>query len=208
MARIAYRYFRSDSQYDVAAFTVHKGRAVADTFEGLPLLPFEDLDQDYAPDRVAMFVAVGFTKVNRARRAVYEECKRKGYELVSYVSSRALFVDQRVYGDNCFILEANVIQTGARIGNDVTLWSGNHVGHDALIGDHCFISSHVVISGHVAIEENCFVGVNATIRDRVRVARDCVIGAGALIMRDTQPGQVYAVRGTPAAPLKSSDLDL
>jgi len=31
------------------------------------------------------------------------------------------------------------------IGNNVTLWSGNHIGHDAMIDDHGFITSHVVI---------------------------------------------------------------
>ena len=36
-----------------------------------------------------------------------------------------------------------------RIGNDVVLWSGNHIGHDSTIGDHCFIASHVVVSGNV-----------------------------------------------------------
>jgi len=163
----------------------------------------------YPSDEVGLFVAIGFKNVNRVRRAVYEECKANGYELVSYVSSKALIVDDDVsIGDNCFILEANVVQTGARIGNDVVLWSGNHIGHDAVIGDHCFLSSHVVVSGHVVVEENCFIGVNATIRDRVRIARDCVVGAGALIMRDTAPGEVYAVRGTSVAPIKSSELSL
>jgi sugar O-acyltransferase (sialic acid O-acetyltransferase NeuD family) len=146
--------------------------------------------------------------VNQARREVYFECKAAGYRLVSYVSSKALVLEDVPIGENCFVLEGNVIQPGVKIGNDVILWSGNHIGHDATIGDHCFVSSHVVISGHVVIEENCFLGVNATIRDRVRIARDCVVGAGALIMRDTIPGAVYAVRGTRAAPMKSSELDL
>jgi acyl-[acyl carrier protein]--UDP-N-acetylglucosamine O-acyltransferase len=31
--------------------------------------------------------------------------------------------------ENCFILEDNTIQPHAQIGANVTLWSGNHVGH-------------------------------------------------------------------------------
>ena len=50
-------------------------------------------------------------------------------------------------GENCFIFEDNTIQPFVKIGDDVVLWSGNHIGHHAEIGDHCFISSHVVISG-------------------------------------------------------------
>ena len=67
------------------------------------------------------------------------------------MSSRCSFLTQYPHGDNCFILEDNTVQPFVRIGSNVTLWSGNHIGHDSTIGDHCFISSHVVVSGHVDI---------------------------------------------------------
>ena len=38
-----------------------------------------------------MFVAIGFSGVNRARREVYEQCKARGYELISYVNSKATY---------------------------------------------------------------------------------------------------------------------
>jgi sugar O-acyltransferase (sialic acid O-acetyltransferase NeuD family) len=146
--------------------------------------------------------------VNKARAGVYERCKDRGYELISYVNSRATRWGALEIGDNCFVLEENVIQPNVRIGDDVILWSGNHVGHDSEIGDHCFIASHAVISGNVRIGPYCFVGVNATVRDGVTVAPECVIGAGAVIMRDTERGGVYSVRGTQAADKRSWDLDL
>ena len=144
--------------------------------------------------------------MNRARRQVYELCKQKGYELISYVSSRADRAAEVELGDNVFVFENNVLQPFVRIGCNVILWSGNHIGHDATIEDHCFIASHAVISGHVTIGESSFVGVNATIRDGVNVAADCVIGAGALIMEDTERGGVYPVRGTEQIGKKSWDL--
>jgi acetyltransferase-like isoleucine patch superfamily enzyme len=88
------------------------------------------------------------------------------------------------------------------------LWSGNHIGHDTTIGNHCFIASHAVISGGVTIGDYCFVGVNATFRDGVTVAPRCVIGADALIMKDTEEGGVYAVRGTDALEKKSWEVNL
>jgi sugar O-acyltransferase (sialic acid O-acetyltransferase NeuD family) len=153
-----------------------------------------------------MFVAIGYSRTNRARRAVYEQCKQKGYELITYVSSRAERAAEVELGDNVFVFEHNVLQPYVRIGNDVILWSGNHVGHDSTIGDHCFVASHAVISGNVTIGEGCFVGVNATFRDGVTVAPDCVIGAGALIMKDTEPGGVYSVKGTEPIGKKSWEL--
>ena len=153
-----------------------------------------------------MFVAIGFSGVNKARREVYEECKARGYELISYVNSRATCWGELVLGDNCFVFEENVIQPNVRIGNDVIVWSGNHIGHDSTIEDHGFIASHAVISGNVTIGESSFVGVNATFRDGIAVAPRCVIGAGALIMKDTVEGGVYSVRGTEPAEKKSWEL--
>jgi acyl-[acyl carrier protein]--UDP-N-acetylglucosamine O-acyltransferase len=99
-----------------------------------------------------------------------------------------------------------VIQPHVRIGSDVILWSGNHIGHDSTIEDHVFIASHAVISGNVTIGESTFVGVNATFRDGIRVAPRCVIGAAAVIMKDTAEGGVYSVRGTEPIEKKSWDL--
>lgn len=205
-ARIAHVYLRDDSEHEVVAYTVHEQYAQADEFGGLPLVPFETLEERYPPGDFAMFVAVGFSRVNKARREVYDECKSRGYELISYVSSRAMRSAETQIGDNCFVFEANVVQPYVRIGDDVILWSGNHIGHDSTIGDHCFVASHAVISGNVSIGDGCFIGVNATVRDGVTIAPDCVIGAGALIMRDTKHGAVLAVPGTKPFPKSSWEL--
>jgi sugar O-acyltransferase (sialic acid O-acetyltransferase NeuD family) len=188
------------------AFTAHGEYADRKELSGLPIVPFEELVDRYPPDETAMLVAIGFSKANQARSTVYDECKTLGYELVSYVSSRAMFWPDVPIGDNCFVFEANVVQPGVRIGSDVILWSGNHIGHDVEIGDHCFIASHAVVSGNVTIGHHCFLGVNATVRDGVTIAPRCVIGAGAMIMKDTEEGAVHSVRGTAAHELKSWEL--
>ena len=54
------------------------------------------------------------------------------------------------------ILENNVIQTNVSIGNNVILWSGNHVGHRSTIEDHVHMSSHCVISGFCTIKSFLF----------------------------------------------------
>ncbi len=90
-----------------------------------------------------------------------------GYSMASFISPQATILNGGVIGDNCFILEDNTVQPYARIGSNVTLWSGNHIGHHSVIGDHTFIASHVVVSGGVEIGERCFVGVNATLRDHI-----------------------------------------
>jgi sugar O-acyltransferase (sialic acid O-acetyltransferase NeuD family) len=206
-ARTARIYLEADSDHGVVAFTVHERYIEESSLDGVAVVPFESLAESHPPDRFAMFVAIGFSRVNEARREVYDECKTLGYDLISYVNSKAIHWGELELGDNCFVFEANVIQPNVRIGNNVILWSGNHIGHDSTIEDHCFIASHVVVSGNVTIGRSSFVGVNATFRDGIAVAPRCIIGANALIMKDTQEGEVYSVRGTEPLDKKSWDLN-
>lgn len=207
-ARIAACYLAADSPHEVAAFTVHARFLPSEaTLRGLPIVAFEELQDRYPPELFSMFVAIGFSRVNRARAEIYEQCKARGYSLITYVNSRATDWDETQIGENTFIFEDNVIQPFVTIGDDVILWSGNHIGHDVTIDDHVFIASHAVISGNCTIGSHCFIGVNATFRDGIKVAPHCVIGAAAVIMHDTQEGDVYAVRNTPLFPKKSWELE-
>jgi sugar O-acyltransferase (sialic acid O-acetyltransferase NeuD family) len=205
-ARVARVYLDEDSEHRVVAFTANEQYIESQELDGLPVVSFETLGESHPAERYAMFVAIGFSDVNRARRDVYERCKQDGYELITYINSRATYWGELTIGDNCFVFEENVIQPNVRIGNNVILWSGNHIGHDSMIEDHVFIASHAVISGNCTIGESSFVGVNATFRDGIKVAPRCVVGAGALIMRDTVEGGVYAVRGTEPLDKKSWEL--
>ena len=73
------------------------------------------------------------------------------------------------------ILENQTIQPYVKIGNNVTLWSGNHIGHHSEILENTFISSHVVISGGCKIGKNCFFGVNSSVADGIKINDFCSI---------------------------------
>lgn len=208
IARLAHYYFSRDSEHEVVAFTVDQKYRQADSFLDLPLVPFEDVTGAYAPREFKMFVALSYARMNKLRQEKYEQAKAKGYELVSYVSSHCSFFTDHPVGDNCFILEDNTIQPFVRIGNNVTLWSGNHIGHDAVIEDHCFLASHIVVSGYVHIGKNCFIGVNATLRNSITIAPETLIGAGAVIMKDTVEKGVYLPQRAEVSSKKSDEIEL
>lgn len=198
-AAIAYEYFTHDSNYAVAGFSVERAYLDATEFYGLPVVPFEELTDAYPPAEYDAFVAVSSTSMNRIRTKLYRAAKEKGYRCASYVSSRAFVWHNAKIGENCFIFEDNTIQPFVTIGNNVVLWSGNHIGHNTVIRDNCFIASQAVVSGYCNIGENCFLGVNSTIINNINVARDCFIGAGALVQKDTEEGRVYQAVGTEAS---------
>jgi len=208
IARLAHHYFTHDSPHEVAAFVVDRAFRQGDEFQGLPLIDAEDATERFSPRDYEVFVAMSYAKMNAVRAEKYASMKAAGYRLVSYVSSRCSYLSQTPPGDNCFILEDNTIQPFVTIGNNVTLWSGNHIGHDVTIEDHCFITSHVVVSGWVRIGTRSFIGVNATVRNSITIAAETLIGAGAIIMKNTRPKQVYMPERAKLFPKSSDEIDL
>jgi len=188
-AEVAYEYFTHDSPYEVAGFSVERQFLRRDRLFGLPVVPFEELEEHFSPAGHEFYAALVYTQGNALRTRLYETARSRGYRPASYVSSRAFVWQNADLGEHCFIFEGNVVQPFVRIGRNVVLWSGNHIGHHSSVGDHCFVSSHVVVSGFVTIGESCFLGVNATIANNTNIGNHCTIGAGALILGDVEDGE-------------------
>lgn len=206
IAQLAHYYFSTDSAYEVVAFTVDTAFVANNEFCGLPVIAFENLASSYPPETCEVFVALSYSKLNALRKEKYLAAKEMGYRLSSFISSHATVLNDGCIGENCFIFEDNTIQPFVTIGNNVTLWSGNHIGHHSVIKDHTFIASHVVVSGGVEIGEQCFIGVNATLRDHIKIGDKCVIGAGALLLADVAPEGVYIGTATERSKVPSTRL--
>ncbi len=207
-ASLAYFYLRHDSPHEVVGFSVSvEYLPESRSFEGLPVVAFEEVEAAFPPGEYAFFAPMSHRGMNRLREGVYNRIREKGYELISYVSSKATTFPDFTCGDNCFILEDNTIQPFVKVGSNAVLWSGNHIGHHSTIGDHVLFTSHVVLSGHCTVEPYCFFGVNATIRDGARLAEGTLVAMGAAITRDTEVWGVY--KGSPArkGEVLSRDLD-
>jgi len=206
IAQLAHFYFNTDSNYEVVAFTADANYIKEPQFCSLPVVAFDEVTSNYPPENYEFFVALSYSKLNAVRKEKFLAAKAFGYKLASYISSCATVLNNGQIGENCFIFEDNTIQPFVRIGNNVTLWSGNHIGHHSVIKDHSFIASHVVVSGGVEIGEQCFVGVNATLRDHINIGDRCVIGAGALLLGDAEPEGVYIGTATERAKVPSTRL--
>jgi sugar O-acyltransferase (sialic acid O-acetyltransferase NeuD family) len=199
IAELAHFYLTHDSSHEVVGFTVDGEYLTENAFHDLPVVAFEAVEETFAPGDAAMFLPISFKRMNHVRAERVAAAKARGYDLISYVSSKATTFPGFECGENCFILEDNTIQPFVRVGDDVILWSGNHIGHHSVIGDHVMVTSQVVISGGCTIEPHCFFGVNSTIRDETVIARETLVGAGVTILHDTEPYSVYkAVDAEPA----------
>ena len=203
-AELAHFYLENDSPHQVVAFSVHADYLRRDSFHGLPVVAFEEVERLYPPDDFRFFVPMTGKKMNTLRETVYLQAKAKGYSFVSYISSKAAVFNTPI-GENCFILENNVIQPFVRIGNNVVLWSGNNIGHHSHIKDHVYFTSNVAVAGHCVVESYCVFGVSATIKEFLHIAEGTLLTMASYLTHDTEAWGIY--KGYPAVKRRIKSID-
>lgn len=187
IAEMVYDYFTWETDYKVVGFTIDKDKIMSGTYKGLPIYPFERIEDYYPPEDKAygklynMFVALG---VNDYRAEMYKKCKEKGYKMATFVSKHAYIGRNVKIGDNCFIQEHNNLQYGVEIGNNTIVWAKNHIGHHSKIGEHCFLASGITISGYCTIGNRTFIGSGVTTSDNRSIGDCTFVKAGTLVKRD------------------------
>jgi UDP-N-acetylglucosamine acyltransferase len=106
-------------------------------------------------------------------------------------------------GKRCRIREGATLNTGTeggggitRVGDDVLIMTGAHVGHDAQIGDRVILVNHVAIAGHCTLGDDVIVGGLSGVHQWVRIGQGAIIGAVTMVTNDVIPyGLVQAPRG-------------
>ena len=67
----------------LVAFTVDKKYITSEYLNGLPVLPFEDIEEAFPPEQHQVLVAVGPAQMNQLRADRCMEAERKRYPLFS-----------------------------------------------------------------------------------------------------------------------------
>lgn len=198
--------FSTDSEHDVVAFTVNRSEVRETEFCGLPLIPFDEVEKIYPPNEYKMFVAIYYNRVNKIRRQYFEEAKAKGYELVSYVSSKAIVWPDLEIGENCMICDGANVRPYTKIGVNTFIMPNVVVGHDCIVDDHCYLAIGAVMLAGSKVCTGSVIGGNATILNGITVANSCIVGAGAVMNKNTKEKEVYTVNPPVLQALSSDQL--
>lgn len=108
-----------------------------------------------------------------------------------------------VIGARCRIREGATLNLGTeggggitRVGDDVLIMTGAHVGHDAQIGNRVILVNHVAIAGHCVLGDDVIVGGLSGVHQWVRIGQGAIIGAVTMVTNDVLPyGLVQGPRG-------------
>lgn len=183
-------YIEKDGLGIVEAFIADKEYINKTSLLGLPIEPFESIEKKYPKDHYQIALAFGYSDMNKLKEKKYNQCKKLNYDIFTLISSQAV-----VYSDD--IAEGNLIFPGAIVAAGVKLGVcncieiGAKIGHHSQIGSFNFFSGNTIIGGDVKIKNNCFFGVSAMVADSATLEDSTLIAAGALLIKDSQKGQVF-----------------
>jgi len=203
-AEVVRYYFESDSGLQAIAHTVDGDHLREQTFQGLPVVPFEDLEKAFPPESHLLFLAIGSQRVNQVRAAKYEAVRQLGYSFASYLSSRACIMPNVVHGPNTIVVEGSLLGPFVRLGANVFIL-GSRIHHHVQIGDHCTLAE-ATLAGGVTVGTHTFFGLNACVKERLSVGSHNVIGPGAIIGQSTKDYEVYRPAATKPSSISSKRL--
>ena len=182
----------------VYAFTQEERFMTRTEINGIPVIPFEKLGATLKED-FSVILGIGYTKMNTLRAKLYNLCKEAGYEVGSYISSKALVLSDEI-GEGTFVCPGVVIGPDCKLGKGNYIESSAVLTHDNTLGDFNFVSTNAVFGGFAKVEDNCFIGLHSTIKDDVTIASGNLIGSAANVLKSiVETSGVYV--GNPARQL-------
>lgn len=195
MAKMIYYYYNRDFPSTVVAFTVDKKYITDDHFQGLPVVPFEEVENRYPTSEYEIFVAIGPSKMNDNRVKKVVEAREKGYTLAKYISPFAICGSE--VGENTFVGDMAIINPFVEIGENNMFWEHVFIGNDCVIGNNCFISPKTIVSTFSRVEDNVVLGSGSIVKTSVKVAKKSLVGAASFVSDDTKENGVYGEKSSP-----------
>lgn len=190
-------YIREEKQDKLVAFTLDKDRITRTTIDGVPIIPFDELNRHLGINSFEIILGIGYTRMNDLREMIYNKCIELGYKVGSYVSSNAIVYASDI-GNGTIILPYAMIGPRSKIGKCVFFESSSILSHDNIIGDFNFISTNVVMGGNARIGNHCFIGLHSTIKNSITLPDYTFVGAGSNVIK-VFSSDIYGVYvGNPA----------
>ena len=204
-SRLLYQYMIEDGYSNIVAFSVNKAFLTGETgFSTINIVALEDLSVLYPPDKTILVMGIGYTAMNTVREKVYCECKKMGYEFMSYIHSTAKISSSAEIGEGNIILEYTNIAPFVKLGNCNLLWDYVSIAHEDNVGNFNTFSGAAGLSGCVLVGNNCFFGKHSYTVDHISVADFTLIGAGAGVKSNTSPYDVIVPAKSVTLPGRKS----
>jgi len=198
-------YIDKHSQDRVVGFTVDRTHWNGEPFLGLPVVPWDELEERFPPGSVKLLGPLSYQRLNELRRDRHLEGKARGYSFATFIHPDSLVYTSDI-GENCIVLENNVVQPFVKIGDGVIVWTGCFIGYGSSVGDYCFLSAQAGLGDCVKLGDRCFLAGRAAVESRLEVGEACFLDTNVLVRKNLRSESVVRSRATPVSRYPSSRL--
>lgn len=200
-------YVEQYRKISVSAFSVDSYFIREKVLVGIPVIPLENLTDQFAPEETEIIIAIGYSQMNKVRKEKINYIKEKGYFLPNFIHP-SVHIENAELGEGNIILENCNLGYHSKIGNGNILWNGCNISHDCVIGDNNYLSPSVALAGRTVIEDNCFLGINSCTGHDVYIKKYTLIGAGCFMNSSTEEYDVYVSQKPTKLRKKSLDINI
>lgn len=183
-------YMEKFTDTKIAAYAVDGAYKETDNYDGLPVVEFEKMEENYSADKYLLMLALGYSKMNNIRGKKFYEAKEKGYTLASFIHPSAGQSYAEI-GEGNIVLENVTLAYGSKIGDGNIVWNGCQISHECVIGDFNYFAPGVVVAGKTIVKNNCFLGINSAVRGARTLEDYTLVGAGCYMNNSSTPYSVY-----------------
>lgn len=198
VAEVLRNGFSRESMTEVLGFIDDDPLRHRTMVDGLRVLGGWDWFEKHGDAQVRLICAVGDPPL--ARRLV-RRAHALGLVFTNAISGAAHISPLSELGVGVVVFPNVVINTGAVIGNYVTINVGASISHDAVVGDFTNLNPGARLAGGVVLGECCYIGMGASVIQGIRVGPSSTIGAGAVVIGDIPPNATAV--GVPARVIKT-----
>lgn len=156
-----------------------------------PLYSIESVIKENAPENVAVYLPIGYMKMNNIRKQVHLWLKEHNIEVLSYVHPSAVIAKNADLGEGNIILEKVSISPFSHIGSCNFIGAGTIINHHSAVGNYNWLASNVVLAGKAHISNQCFLGVGSIIKNDSIIGNEVLVGAGAYVYKNLTDKQVF-----------------
>lgn len=160
-------------------------------FCGKAVIAYEELGSYFLKDEMEVLISVGYSKMNNARKKLFEKCQKDGWKIASFVHSSANILADSI-GVGNIIMDRADLKYHTKIGNGNIICANTIISHESMVGDFNYFAGSNHINGQCRIGSNNFLGTNCMIADHRSIGNYNLIGAGVCLNKSIGDDTVVA----------------
>lgn len=174
-------------------------------FDGIPIVAFEKLHQIYEKENFEVLITIGYTRMNKNRKSIFDACDKYGYSIASYIHSTAR-CNQVDFGRGNIVLQDCILHRYTTIGEGNIFIDNTTIGHESTIGNFNFFAG-MTTGGLVTVHDYCFLGMRSIVCQGCTLGTRTLLGAGTVLAKDSEPDTVIMPAANRTAKMTETTIE-